>query len=105
MPQALSIFQKQKTRLVSVSPSTIGLTRSRVLSFPPLPWSLSKWSIQVPRLHRPPWFRTTPSFHLLAAVPDPKVLLESFVLDPLPHPPSVLAKPGLLIHAIVYPLV
>jgi hypothetical protein len=102
MPQALFIFQRQKMRPVSVSPSTAG---RRVLSFPRLPWSPSKWSIQFPRFHRPPWFKTSTSFHLLAAVPNLKILPGSFVLDPLPHLPSFLANSGLLIHATVYPLV
>jgi len=37
MPQALFIFQKQKMRLVSVSPSTAGRSCRRVLPFPRLP--------------------------------------------------------------------
>ena len=38
------------------------------LPSPRLPWSPSKWSMQFPRLHRPPWFKTSTSIHL-AAVP------------------------------------
>ena len=35
----------------------------------------SKWSIQFPHLHRPSWFKTTTSFHLLAVVPIQREIL------------------------------
>jgi hypothetical protein len=39
------------------------------LPFSRLTWSPPKWLMLFPRLHRLPWFKTSTSFHLLAAVP------------------------------------